>query len=87
MKRPHFCGLSVFFAFWGFFGGFRGVFFLGTPEWVKSAVFSILPDPGCPGDPELVEIQNIFDFAGPRVPSWGTPRLGPILIVWCLGTL
>ena len=25
--------------------------FSGTPEWVEFAGFSILPDPGCPGDP------------------------------------
>ena len=27
------------------------MFFTGTLQWVKFAVFSILPDPGCPGDP------------------------------------
>ena len=39
-----------FFAFIGFWGAFRLVLFSGTPEWVKSVVFSILPDPGCPED-------------------------------------
>ena len=36
-----------------FGGAFRLIFFPGTPEWVKFAVFAILPDPGCPGDPKV----------------------------------
>ena len=40
-----------FFCIFGGLGGFRLVFFSETPKWVKFAVFSILPDPGCPGDP------------------------------------
>ena len=51
MKQPYFCGISIVFAFLGFLGGFRLVFFSGTPEWVKLTGFSILPDPECPGDP------------------------------------
>ena len=51
MKRPHFCGISIFLHFWEFWGVFDLYFFGGTPEWVKFVVFSILPDPGCPGDP------------------------------------
>ena len=43
------------------------MFFFGTPKSVKFAVISILPDPGCPGDP----------MVGPHtdcVASWDTVR-------------
>ena len=111
--------------------------FLGTPEWVKFTVFSILPDPGCPGDPMVGPhtdcvaswdtVGGIQALGGPQGPpqtgfgvaqagpmgvlaalqgkfGWktvkilqvgfcrtqgalGIPRYGPIVIVWCLGTL
>ena len=41
---------DFFLHFWGF-GGFSTCIFSGTPECVKFTGFSILPDPGCPGDP------------------------------------
>ena len=53
-----------FFGFLGVFGVFD-VFFSGTPEWVKFAVFSILPDPGGPGDPKVGSYSD-------RVVSWNT---------------
>ena len=113
------------------------MFFSGTPEWVKFAVFSILPDPEGPGDPMVGRNTDcvaswdtaggIQTLGGPQGPlqtgfgvaeddpvrvlavlqgkfGWktvkilqvgfcrtqgarGTPWWGPILIVWCLGTL
>ena len=74
MKRPHFCRISIFFHFWGFGGLFDLYFFSGTREWVKFAVFSILLDPGCTGDP----------MVGPHtdcVASWDT--VGGIQALGC----
>ena len=66
--------LDFLLHFWGF-GGLFDLFFLGgTPKWVKFAVFSILPNPGCPGDPK----------AGPYtdcVASWDT--VGGIQALGC----
>ena len=91
MKQPLFCGILIFFCIFGFWGTFRLVFFGGTPEWVKFAVFSILPDPGCPGDPMVGPhtdcvaswdtVGGIQELGGPQGPpqtGFGVAQDGPV---------
>ena len=47
---PETGGNQDFFVFLCFFGVQELVFFSGPPKRVKSAIFLILPDPGCPRD-------------------------------------
>ena len=86
--------LDFFFTFLGFWGAFRLAFFWGTPEWVKFAVFSILPDPGCPGDPmvgspsdslvswdTLGGIQALGCPQGPPHTGFGVAQDGPVEVL------
>ena len=86
MKWASFWRNFDFFAFLGFWGAFRLVFFSGTPEWVKFAVVSILPDPGRPGDPmvgphtdcvaswdTVGDIQALGGPQGPPQTGFGVP--------------
>ena len=53
--------------------------FSGTPKWVKFAVFSILPDPECPGDPMVgphTDCVASWDTAG-GIQALGGPQ-GPL---------
>ena len=79
MKRPHFGGISTFFAVLGFWGAFRLVFFSGAPEWVKFRIFLILPDPGCLGGPKVGSHSDCmvsWDTVG-GIPALGCPQ-GPL---------
>ena len=79
MKRPHFCGISIFLTFWGVLGVFDVRFFWGIPKWVKFAVFSILPDPGCLGDPKVgshSECMVSWDTVG-GIQAVGGPQGAP----------
>ena len=91
MKWPHFCVISIFFDFLCVFGVFDVCFFLETPKWVKFAVFSILPDPGCPGDPivgphtdcmaswkTVGGIQALGGPQGPPQTGFGVAQDGPV---------
>ena len=73
------------------FSGVFGVFDFLTPKWVKFAVFSILPDPGCPGDPmvgphadcvvswdTLGGIQALCCPQGPPQTGFGVVQDGPV---------
>ena len=53
MKRPHFGGISIFLRFGAFERCRALVFFSGPRKRVKSAIFGVLPDPGCPRDPKV----------------------------------
>ena len=87
MKRPRFC----VFAFWG---AIRLVFLSGTPGWVKFVIFSILPDPGCLGDPKLGphtncvapwdtvgDIQSLGRLQGPQQTVFGVVQDGPVAVL------
>ena len=55
------------------------MFFWGTPERVKFAVFSILSDPGCPGDPKVgphTDCVASWDTVG-GIQALGRPQ-GPL---------
>ena len=91
MKRPHFCGISIFLHFLSFGGLFDLYFFPGIPERVKSAVFSILPDPGCPRGPMVGPhtdcvvswdtvggIQALGGPQGPLQTGFGVAQDGPV---------
>ena len=73
---------------------FRLVHFLGTPEWVKLAVFLILLDPGCPGDPMVGPhtdcvvswdtvggIQALGGPQGPPQTGFGVAQDGPMAVL------
>ena len=75
MKRPHFCGILIFFDFFGVFGVFDLCFFRGPRN---SRFFFILPDPGCPGDPMVgahTDCVASWDIVG-GIQALGAPQ-GP----------
>ena len=83
-----------FLDFLGVSGLFDLCFFLGTPKWVKFAVFSFFPDPGCPGDPMVGPhtdcvaswdtVGGIQAPGGPREPpqtGFGVAQDGPVEVL------
>ena len=79
MKRLQFLPSFDFFLHFWVFGGFSTVFFSGTLERVKFAVFSILPDPGCHGDPMVgphTDCMVSWDSVG-GIQALGGPQ-GPL---------
>ena len=70
------------------------MFFSGTPKSVKFAVFSILPDPGFPGDPKIGPhtdcmacwdtvggIQALGGPQGPPQTGFGVAQDGPVEVL------
>ena len=70
------------------------MFFLGTPEWVKFVVFSVLQDPECRGDPMVGPhtdfvvswdtvggIQALGCRQGPLQTGFGVAQDGPMEVL------
>ena len=73
------------------------MFFSGTLEWVKLAVFLLLPDPGCPGDPMVGPhtdcvvswdtvggIQALGGLQGPPQTGFGVAQDGSVAVLAAL---
>ena len=94
MKRPHFCGISIFFAFLGVLGSFRLVIFLGDPGMGEIRGFFDFAGPRVPGGPKVGPhtdcvaswdtvggIQALGGLQGPLPMGFGVAQDGPVAVL------